>query len=145
MSEDTNEKSGFQDFLDKNYKERHVIETDKAPGAIGPYSQATHHGNRIFVSGQLPIDVATGELELNDIKKATTNSMNNIKAILEAAGATMNDIVKTQIFLTDLADFADMNEVYGSYFDKTFPARSCIQVAGLPKGAKVEIEAIAIK
>lgn len=145
MSEDNKEKSGFQDFLDKNFNERHVIVTEKAPGAIGPYSQATHHGKHIFVSGQLPIDVATGEIELNDIKKATTNSMNNIKAILEQAGAEMKDIVKTQIFLTDLADFEAVNEVYGSYFENYFPARSCIQVAGLPKGAKVEIEVIAVK
>lgn len=125
--------------------QKRVINTENAPGAIGPYSQGICTGDMVFVSGQLPIDMQTGEIELNDIKKATTNSMNNIKAILAEAGLTMKDIVKTQIFLADLKDFVDMNEVYGSFFEGDFPARSCYQVAGLPKDAKVEIEAIAIR
>ncbi len=122
-----------------------VISTKNAPGAIGPYSQGISTGEMVFVSGQLPIDMSTGELELNDIKVATKNSMNNIKAILAEAGLTMDDVVKTQIFLADLNDFVDMNEVYGSFFTSDFPARSCYQVAGLPKDAKIEIEAIAVK
>ncbi len=122
-----------------------VINTTNAPGAIGPYSQAISTGEMVFVSGQLPIDMATGELENKDIKAATKNSMDNLKAILAEAGLSMKDVVKTQIFLTDLGDFVAMNEVYGSYFEGEFPARSCYQVAGLPKGATVEIEAIAIR
>lgn len=124
---------------------KRVINTTNAPGAIGPYSQGICTGDLVFVSGQLPIDMATGQLELNDIKVATKNSMNNIKAILAEAGLSMKDIVKTQIFLADLNDFADMNEVYGSFFEGDFPARSCYQVAGLPKDAKIEIEAIAVR
>ncbi len=122
-----------------------VINTTNAPGAIGPYSQGICTGEMVFVSGQLPIDMATGELENKDIKAATKNSMDNLKAILAEAGLSMKDVVKTQIFLTDLGDFVAMNEVYGSYFEGEFPARSCYQVAGLPKGATVEIEAIAIR
>lgn len=119
------------------------INTKNAPSAIGPYSQGIDIESLVFISGQLPIDMNTGEIELNDIKKATKNSMDNIKAILEASGLDFNNVIKTQIFLTDLNDFADMNEVYGSFFGGTFPARSCVQVSALPKGAKVEIEAIA--
>lgn len=119
------------------------ISTKNAPSAIGPYSQGIDIESLVFISGQLPIDMNTGEIELNDIKKATKNSMDNIKAILEASGLDFNNVIKTQIFLTDLNDFADMNEVYGSFFDGVFPARSCVQVSALPKGAKVEIEAIA--
>ncbi len=122
-----------------------IINTEKAPGAIGPYSQGISIENLVYTSGQLPIDMATGELELGDIKKATKNSMDNVKAILEEAGTSMDKIIKTTIFVTDLADFADMNEVYGSYFPSNPPARSCVQVAALPKGAKVEIEAVAVK
>ncbi|MFV0505078.1 MAG: RidA family protein [Lachnospirales bacterium] len=122
-----------------------IINTEKAPGAIGPYCQGVNVNGTVYTSGQLPIDMATGELELKDIKKAAKNSMDNIKAILEDQGYSMDDVVKTLIFITDLADFADINEVYGSYFTGNPPARSCVQVAALPKGAKVEIEAIAIK
>ncbi len=123
-----------------------IISTSNAPGAIGPYSQGVSTGEMVFVSGQLPIDMTTNELEVKDIKIATKNSMNNIKAILAEAGLTMNDVVKTQIFLQDLNDFALMNEVYGSFFEEgNYPARSCYQVAGLPKGAPIEIEAIAVR
>ncbi len=120
-----------------------IISTDSAPGAIGPYSQGIQTGNMIYTSGQLPIDVKTGDLELNDIKKAAAHSLDNVKAIIESQGASMESIIKTTIFLTDLADFNDVNEVYGSYFTSAPPARSCVQVAALPKGAKIEIEAIA--
>ncbi len=122
-----------------------VVNTTNAPGAIGPYSQAICTGDMVFVSGQLPIDMSTGDIELEDIKKATKNSMDNLKAILTEAGVGMQDIVKVCIFLADLNDFVPMNEVYTTYFEGDFPARSCYQVAGLPKGARVEIEAIAIR
>ncbi len=120
-----------------------IISTDSAPGAIGPYSQGIQTGNMIYTSGQLPIDVKTGDLELDDIKKAAAHSLDNVKAIIESQGASMESIIKTTIFLTDLADFNDVNEVYGSYFTSAPPARSCVQVAALPKGATIEIEAIA--
>lgn len=124
---------------------KQAVSTEKAPGAIGPYSQAIAANGFVYTSGQLPIDMATGELELNDIKKAAACSMDNIRAILSAAGMTMDHVVKTVVYLTDLADFADVNEVYASYFKDTPPARSCVQVAALPKNAKIEIEAIACK
>ncbi len=120
-----------------------IISTDSAPGAIGPYSQGILTGNMIYTSGQLPIDTKTGDLELDDIKKAAAHSLDNVKAIIESQGASMESIIKTTIFLTDLADFNDVNEVYGSYFTSAPPARSCVQVAALPKGATIEIEAIA--
>lgn len=123
--------------------EKKIISTDKAPGAIGPYSQGIMTGNLIFTSGQIPIDVKTGELELTDIKKAAAHSLDNVKAILESQGACMENIIKATVFLTDLADFNDVNEIYGTYFTSDPPARSCVQVAALPKGAKIEIEAIA--
>jgi len=120
-----------------------IISTNDAPGAIGPYSQGVSTGAMIYTSGQLPIDVKTGDLELDDIKKATAHSLDNVKAILESQGGSMETIIKTTVFLTDLADFNDVNEVYETYFTSEPPARSCVQVAALPKGAKVEIEAIA--
>lgn len=124
--------------------ERKAISTTKAPGAIGPYSQAISAGGLVFTSGQLPIDMATGGLELNDIKKATKNSLDNVKAILEGAGTSMANIVKTTVFITDMNDFAQVNEVYATYFNDAPPARSCVAVASLPKGVKIEIEAVAI-
>jgi 2-iminobutanoate/2-iminopropanoate deaminase len=120
-----------------------TISTENAPGAIGPYSQGVKIGSLVFTSGQLPIDMATGELEVDDIKEATRNSLRNCDAILQAAGSSLAKAVKTTVFLTDLADFTAVNEVYGSFFEDAFPARSCVQVAALPKGAKVEIEVIA--
>lgn len=120
-----------------------VIATDKAPGAIGPYSQGISVGELVFTSGQLPLDMTTGELEMDDIREATRHSLANVQAILESAGTSMTQVVKTTVFLTDMADFAAMNEVYATFFGENPPARSCIQVAGLPKGVKVEIEAIA--
>lgn len=125
--------------------EKKVIATTCAPGAIGPYSQGIQAANGlIYTSGQLPIDMATGELEIADIKKATRHALDNVKAILEAGGASMENVIKTLVFLTDMADFADMNEVYATYFPHTPPARSCVAVAALPKGAKLEIEAVAV-
>jgi len=122
--------------------ERTVVSTKKAPGAIGPYSQAIKVGGFVFTSGQLPMDPESGEL-INDIKKATARSLDSVKAILEEAGSSMENIIKTTIFVKDLDDFAAVNEVYGTYFGDEPPARSCVQVAKIPKDAKVEIEAIA--
>ena len=119
------------------------IETTKAPGAIGPYSQAIKVNNLVFVSGQLPIDPDTGAFPSDDIRDQTRQSLENIKAILEAAGYKMTQVAKTTVLLADIADFAAMNEVYAEYFSDPCPARAAFQVAALPKGAKVEIEAIA--
>lgn len=119
------------------------VNTEKAPGAIGPYSQGMVVGNVVYTSGQLPIDMATGELVVEDIRKATKASMDNAIAIIEEAGSCKDKIFKTLIFVTDLKDFADINEVYGSYFGEVAPARSLVQVAALPKGAHIEIEVIA--
>ena len=122
-----------------------VIYTDKAPAAIGPYSQAILAGNTLYVSGQLPIDPATGNFPSDDIKDQAKQSLTNIKNILESEGYTMADVVKTTVLLADIADFAAMNEVYGTFFEGAFPARSAFQVAAVPRGAKLEIEAIAYK
>lgn len=119
-----------------------ILATDKAPGAIGPYSQAVKAGGFLYTSGQLPL-TTDGHLELADIKLATKLCMNNVKAIVEAAGGKMSDVVKTTIFLSDLKDFNDVNEVYATFFDSEPPSRSCVQVAKLPKEVGVEIEAIA--
>ena len=123
---------------------REVIHTNNAPGAIGPYSQGIIVGDFVYTSGQIPINPATGVME-SDIKLATKQSMENIKAILEEAGTSLENVVKTSIFLKDLNDFAAVNEVYGTYFTENPPARSCVQEAKLPKDAVIEIEAIAIK
>lgn len=119
-----------------------VISTEKAPGAIGPYSQAIQIGNIVSTSGQLPIDMATGEL-MTDPKLATKASLDNVKAILEEAGTSMDKVFKTTVFVKDLKNFNDVNEVYATYFKENPPARSCVQVAQLPKDAVVEIEALA--
>ena len=120
-----------------------VISTGNAPAAIGPYSQATEFGGIIFVSGQLPIDPATGRLVEGDIRAMTRQSMNNIKAILEAAGSSMDKILKTTVLVKDLGCFADINAAYGEFFPGQAPARACYEVACLPKGAMIEIEAVA--
>ncbi|WP_055667769.1 RidA family protein [Desnuesiella massiliensis] len=120
-----------------------VISTQGAPGAIGPYSQAIKVGNLVFTSGQLPINASTGVL-VEDIKEATKTSLENVKAILEEAGTSLDKVVKTLVFLKDMNDFAAVNEVYASYFTENPPARSCVEVARLPKDAKVEIEVIAL-
>ena len=121
------------------------ISTDKAPAAIGPYSQAIEHGGMIYVSGQLPIDPATGKFAEGGTKELTRQSMNNISAILEAAGSGMNKVVKTTIFVFVLGEFGAINEAYAEFFGETAPARACVQAAALPKGAQLEIEAIAYK
>ena len=123
---------------------REIIHTNNAPGAIGPYSQGIIVGDFVYTSGQIPINPATGVME-TDIKLATKQSMENVKAILEAAGTSLENVVKTSIFLKDLNDFAAVNEVYGTYFTENPPARSCVQVAKLPKDAVIEIEAIATR
>ena len=121
------------------------IHTPNAPAAIGPYSQAVQTGNMLFVSGQIPIDPATGEFAGADITTQTNQSLTNIKNILAAAGYTLNDVVKTTVLLADIADFAAMNAVYAEYFCENKPARAAFAVKDLPRGALVEIEAIAAK
>ncbi len=122
---------------------RTAIETEGAAAAIGPYSQAVRVGPLLFVSGQIPLDPATGHLVDGDIGVQTDRVMRSIGAILEAAGATFAHVVRTTVYLTDLGDFPAMNEVYGTYFLTPAPARSTVQVSGLPKGARVEIEVVA--
>ena len=120
-----------------------IIATNKAPAAIGPYSQGIQIGNLVYTSGQLPIDVATGTMP-ETIEEQTRFSLCNVKAILEEAGSDMNKVIKTTVFLKDMNDFAAMNEVYKSFFEEgCYPARSAVQVARLPKDALVEIEAVA--
>ncbi|WP_459085599.1 RidA family protein [Helicobacter pylori] len=124
---------------------KEVIHSTLAPKTIGPYSQAIATNDLVFVSGQLGIDASTGEFKGTDIHSQTTQSMENIKAILKEAGLGMDSVVKTTILLKSLDDFAVVNEIYGSYFKEPYPARATFQVAKLPKDALVEIEAIAIK
>lgn len=123
---------------------RIAISTTKAPQAIGPYSQAIKANGFLFLSGQIPLNPENGQMDAVDVVAQTKQVMENIGAILNAEGLSFESVVKTTIFLTDLADFARVNEVYGSYFTTDPPARSTVQVAALPRGAKVEIEAIAI-
>ena len=120
-----------------------VISTQKAPAAIGPYSQAIKVGNLVYTSGQIPIDPATGSLVEGGIKEQTRQSLTNIKAILETAGLSLNNVVKTTVFLAEMGDFTDMNSVYAEFFSEPYPARSAVAVKTLPKGALVEIEVIA--
>jgi len=120
-----------------------VISTSSAPGAIGPYSQAIRAGDFVFLSGQIPLDPATGQLVSGDIQAETRQVMSNLGAVLQAAGATWAQVVKTTIFLTDLADFAAVNGVYGASFPEAPPARATVQVAALPRGVRVEIDAVA--
>lgn len=122
-----------------------AVATSAAPAAIGPYSQGVQAGGTVYVSGQLPIDPATGAFPGDDIAAQTRQSLSNIKAILAEAGMTMADVVKTTVLLADIADFAAMNEVYATFFSAPYPARAAFQVAALPKGAKVEVEAVAVK
>ena len=122
-----------------------AINTTAAPAAIGPYSQAIEAGGLVFVSGQLPVDPATGNFPEGGIKELTRQSLTNMKAILAEAGLTMENVVKTTVFLADMADFAEMNEVYAEFFTAPFPGRSAVAVKTLPKGARVEIECIAAR
>ena len=123
---------------------KEIINTDKAPKAIGPYSQGVKAGDLVFLSGQIPLDPATGELIGIEIAAQTERVMKNIAALLEAAGLDFEDIVKSTIYLTDLADFSVVNEIYGKRFPAHQPARSTVEVKGLPRGARVEIEVIAL-
>ena len=122
---------------------KEVINTAKAPAAIGPYSQAIQVGNLVYTSGQIPIDPATSSFVEGGIKEQTRQSLTNIKAILEEAGLTLSNVVKTTVFLADMNDFADMNAVYAEFFTEPYPARSAVAVKSLPKGALVEIEVVA--
>jgi 2-iminobutanoate/2-iminopropanoate deaminase len=123
---------------------REIVSTDKAPGAIGPYSQAIKANGMLFCSGQIPIDPVTGEFVSNDISEQTEQVFKNLSAVLEAGGASLENVVKTTVFLADMSDFAAMNEVYGRYFSENKPARATVQAARLPRDAKVEIECIAV-
>ena len=121
-----------------------AVATKNAPAAIGPYSQGIKAGKTIYVSGQIPIDPATGEFAGQDIETQTRQSLTNIKNILKEAGADMSDVVKTTVLLKDIADFAAMNKVYAEFFTEPYPARAAFQVAAIPKGALVESEAVAV-
>ena len=121
-----------------------IISTAGAPAALGPYSQAVRVGSTVYCAGQIPLDPKTGEIVSGGIDVQTRRVLDNITAVLNAEGLTFRHIVKTTIFLMDLGDFQKMNEIYGSYFDQEPPARSTVQVAALPKGARIEIEAIAV-
>lgn len=120
------------------------VVTSKAPAAIGPYSQGIDIGNLVFTSGQLPLNMETGEME-TEVKAATKASLSNVKAILAEAGLSMDDVIKTTVFISDMNNFAAMNEVYATFFGETAPARSCVEVARLPKDVLVEIEAVAVR
>ncbi len=125
---------------------KQIIFTDKAPAPIGPYSQAVLINNTLYTSGQIPLDPATGELVGGDIETETKQVMENMKAVLEAAGMTFNNVVKASIFIIDMNDFAKINTIYGSYFnEETAPARETVQVAKLPKNVNVEISMIAVQ
>jgi reactive intermediate/imine deaminase len=121
---------------------KEIISTPKAPAAIGPYSQAVKTGNLVFLSGQIPLDPATGQLVSGEIDAETARVFENLKAVAEAAGGTLNDAVKVNIYLTDLAHFAKVNEVMATYFKLPYPARAAVQVAALPRGARVEVECV---
>jgi 2-iminobutanoate/2-iminopropanoate deaminase len=125
-------------------RERTIISSPKAPPSVGPYSQGVQVGNFVFLSGQIPLNTA-GELDQGGIVEQTIQVLENIKALLAAVGLGLADVVKTTVFLTDLSNFAEMNRVYAEYFPQQPPARSTIQVAALPKGAAIEIEALAVK
>ena len=122
---------------------RKIVATDKAPAVIGPYAQANIIGNLVITSGQIPIDPATGNLVEGDIEVQTRQVFANLKAVLEAAGSSLDKIVKTTCFMDNMNDFAKMNEVYASFFSGDYPSRSAVEVAKLPKGALIEIEVIA--
>jgi 2-iminobutanoate/2-iminopropanoate deaminase len=124
--------------------EKKIVTTDKAPKAIGPYSAGVSTGQLVFTAGQLGMDPATGQLVEGGIQAQTRQALTNLKAVLEAAGSNLSLVVKTTVFLQDIQAFGLMNEVYGQFFTENFPARSAFQVAALPKGAAVEIEAVAI-
>jgi 2-iminobutanoate/2-iminopropanoate deaminase len=121
-----------------------AIETSRAPAAIGPYSQAILAGNTLYLAGQIAMDPVTGEMVEGGIVAETRRVMENLAAVLDAAGAGFEDVVQTQVFLADLAEFATMNEIYGSYLSEPYPVRATVQVAALPRGARVEIQMVAV-
>ncbi len=125
--------------------QKKAISTSAAPAAIGPYSQAVMAGDTVFVSGQLPLDPSTGEFAGDGVAEQTEQSLKNIEAILKEAGLSLKDVVKTTVFLADIKDFDAMNKAYAKFFTDECPARAAVQVAAIPKGARVEIEAIAVK
>ena len=122
---------------------KEIIATDKAPAAIGPYSQAVKVGNLLFTSGMIPIDPATNTLVEGGIEVQAERALQNVKALLEASGSSMDKVVKTVVFIKNMDDFAKVNEIYAKYFTENFPARSCVEVARLPKDVLIEMEAIA--
>lgn len=124
---------------------KQAVATTHAPAAIGPYSQAIVSGDLIFTSGQIPLDPASGELVQGDIQAQTRQVFSNLREVLKEAGASLDDAVKVNVYMTDLKDFASLNEVYATFFTQPYPARSCVEVSSLPKGAQVEIEIIARK
>lgn len=123
---------------------REIITTDKAPAAVGPYSQAVRVGDFVFTAGQIPLDPATGQMVAGDIEAQTRQALANLSAVLEAAGTTLANVVKTTVFLADIGEFKLMNGVYAEFFPDAPPARSAVQAAALPLGARVEIEAVAV-
>jgi 2-iminobutanoate/2-iminopropanoate deaminase len=124
--------------------EKKIIQTEQAPAAIGPYSQGIQAGNLVFTSGQLPVNPTTGEMIINDIKAETRQCLENVEAILKSSGTSLKNAVKLTVFIKDMSQFAQINEVYGEYFPEDKPARSCVEVARLPKDANIEIEAVAM-
>lgn len=123
---------------------RELVNTDAAPAAIGPYSQAVKVGNLVFTSGQIPLDPATGAVVEGDIAKQTHRVLENLRAVLEGAGTSMDNLIKTTIFISDMNEFGVINQIYAEYTSKAVPARSCVEVARLPKDVRIEIEAIAL-
>lgn len=142
MENQSNPTVGAVNF-DKTFN-KEIVATENAPGAIGPYSQAVKAGEFVFVSGQIPIDPATGNFVSEDVAGQTEQVFKNLSAILEAAGSNLKNVVKTTVFLADMNDFARMNEIYARYFTENYPARATVEAARLPKDARVEIEAIAL-
>lgn len=124
--------------------EKKIIATDKAPAAIGPYSQAIEAGGFVFASGQIPVDPATGNIP-DGIEAQAKQALTNVKNLMEASGLSMDNIVKTSVFIKDMNDFAKVNEVYATFFENDFPARSCVEVARLPKDVLIEVEVIAAR
>lgn len=130
--------------MNSSLHEKKIITTDQAPKAIGPYSAGVSTGHLVFTAGQLGIDPNTGALAQGGVQGQTRQALNNLKAVLEAAGSKLSLVIKTTVFLQDIGEFGLMNEVYSTFFTENFPARSAFQVAALPKGAAVEIEAVAL-
>ena len=121
-----------------------IISTDKAPAAIGPYSQAVEAGGFVYASGQIPIDPATGNIP-EGIEAQAKQALTNVKNLIEAAGLTLDNVVKTSVFIKNMADFAKVNEIYATFFTKDYPARSCVEVSALPKGVLIEVEVVAAR